>query len=226
MLHFPAALLPWQPRPATCISAPSPARPPWVVPVLVFLSVLSPPGWLPAPGPLASSCVRVVSSSTRAVQCLQMAPAPVGPRTLCPLPLSSAGRGLSLPFLSCKEEGKCQGQQHVTDPTPAAVRGPKLVTCWFELCLETISPVSRVSQTADPQLHTAAGTHPAPPVAWWLLHPWSHWVWGSPCDSSLCLCKKGNLLALAGQVQAERREHTFAVLLENNNNLCSSKLTK
>lgn len=80
-------------------------------------------------------CVRVVSSSTRTVSvskelspCGTSRAVPAAPQ-LCPR-LHAVGRGLSLPLLSCKEEGKCQGQQHETDPTPAAVRGPKLVTCW------------------------------------------------------------------------------------------------
>lgn len=137
-----AALLPWQPRTkGASTSTPSPDRPPWVVPVSVFLSVFSRP-WasrqLPGPSP-AAACACCELLRTCHATCPQTALAPLG-RPLgsspCPLPAMGspcschAGRGVQPPLLSCKEKGESNGRVTCDRCRPCcrASHGP-LVTC-------------------------------------------------------------------------------------------------
>lgn len=100
---------------------PSPA--PWVVLVLVFLSVLSPPGWLPAPGPLASSCVCVLRAPPPTLCSVSKCPSPCGDVTRCAHCTIGAAHacivwaGVSTcPFSLAKRRASARAEQHTADP--------------------------------------------------------------------------------------------------------------
>lgn len=99
------------------------------------VSVLSPPGWLPAPGPLASSCVCVLRAPPPTLCSVSKVPQPRrGCHSLCPLPnvgCPRVGRGFNWPLLSCKDEGECQGRAaHDRRHPSCCVSARPLVTCW------------------------------------------------------------------------------------------------